>query len=491
VPPTTPTSRGPAGEVDEAQWTAFGRSLSGRLVRPDSPGYLTDLQLYDSRFDSVRPMGIAYCASPTDVQRSVSFARENALPFAARSGGHSYGGYSTSTGLIVDVTEMSTVQMSGRSSAGGTATIGAGARLIDVYSTLNGAGVSIPAGSCPTVGIAGLALGGGVGVVDRAYGLTCDAVRSLQVVTADSRAVTASPNSNPDLYWACRGGGGGNFGIVTSLTLQTFPTAPLTLVFLSWSWSEAPQVLPAWLEWAPVRPDQLWSNCLLEAAPAAAAPTLQVGVVWQGAPAGVESHLSALISAAGSQPSSRYSETVPFSHAMYVEGGCAAFSQAACHLPTQNPAGALTRQPSLAKSGYVRRPFNDAGVAGLIAGIDARQASRSQGAAGFDAYGGAINRIPAAATAFVHRSAMASVQYNVPFAPGTPAAELASSQQWLDSLYASLTSQMDGEAYQNYIDPALPNWPTAYYGSNLAGLKQVKRTWDPDGTFRFPQSIPV
>jgi FAD/FMN-containing dehydrogenase len=311
------------------------------------------------------------------------------------------------------------------------------------------------------------------------------------VVTADSRAVTASPNSNPDLYWASRGGGGGNFGIVTSLTLQTFPTAPLTLVFMSWPWSEASQVLPAWLEWAPVRPDQLWSNCLLEAAPSAATPTLQVGVVWQGGSGGVEPHLSSLTSAVGAQPSSRYTETVPFSHAMYVEGGCATFSQAACHLPTQNPSGMLTRQPSLAKSGYVRRPFNDAGVAALIAGIDTRQASRSQGAAGFDAYGGAINRVPAAATAFVHRSAIASAQYNVPFAPGTPAEELAVSQQWLDSWYGSLTSYMDGEAYQNYIDPALPNWATAYYGSNLARLKQVKQAWDPEDAFRFPQSIPL
>ena len=101
-----------AGQVDNAEWSAFGRSLSGRLVRPSSPGYLSDLQLYDSRFDSVRPMGIAYCASVTDVQRSLNFAREHDLPFAARSGGHSYAGYSTSTGLIVDVTQMSAVHLS-------------------------------------------------------------------------------------------------------------------------------------------------------------------------------------------------------------------------------------------------------------------------------------------------------------------------------------------------------------------------------------------
>ena len=86
---------------------------------------------------------------------------------------------------------------------------------------------------------------------------------------------------------------------------------------------------------------------------------------------------------------------------------------------------------------------------------------------------------------------MASVQYNVPFTPGTPPAELAASQAWLDSWYGSLQPYMDGQAYQNYIDPALRDWAHAYYGANLPRLKQVKRTWDPDSAFRFAQSIPL
>ena len=163
-----------------------------------------------------------------------------------------------------------------------------GARLIDVYTPLNNSGVSIPAGSCPTVGIAGLTLGGGVGVVDRAYGLTCDAMSSVVVVTADSRVVTADATTNSDLYWACRGGGGGNFGIATSFTYRTFPTSPLTLVFLTWPWAAAADVVPAWLSWAPSAPDQLWSNLLLMADPAGGSPKLQVGVVWMGPASGVE-----------------------------------------------------------------------------------------------------------------------------------------------------------------------------------------------------------
>ncbi len=480
---TTTSGVVPAGN---AAWSAFGRSLAGRLVRPSDAGYLTDLQLFDSRFDGVRPDAIAYCASPADVQRSIAFARSHDLPFAARSGGHSYAGYSTSSGLVIDVTSMATV--STRSSS---ATIGAGARLIDVYTALNGAGVSIPAGSCPTVGIAGLTLGGGVGVVDRAYGLTCDSLSSIEIVTSDSRLVTASAAVNADLYWACRGGGGGNFGIATTFDFNTFETSPLTLAFLTWPWAAAADVLPAWLEWAPPGPDELWSNCLLEAVPGGAAPKLQVGVVWAGSPPGIVGPLSQLTTAVGSGPSSRYVETVAFEHGMYVEGGCASFSQEACHLPSERSGGALTRQPSLAKSGYISAPLGDAGVQAVISGVQARQAQRAQGAVGLDAYGGAINRVAPSDTAFVHRSALASAQFNVPFDPGTPPDQLQASLSWLDSWYASVRPHMDGSAYQNYIDAGLTGWADAYYGANLDRLSAVKRAWDPDDAFHFAQSIPL
>ena len=482
-------------------WYDFGRSLSGRLVRPSDSGYLTDLQLFDSRFDVVRPAGIAYCASSTDVQRSIAFARDHGLPFAARSGGHSYAGYSTTTGLVIDVTSMATVSIasgsggsgSGGSGSGGSgsATVGAGARLIDVYSSLNASGVSIPAGSCPTVGIAGLTLGGGVGVVDRAYGLTCDALSSIEMVTADSRLVTASATVNPDLYWACRGGGGGNFGIATSFDFNTFQTSPLTLAFLTWPWSAAADVLPAWLGWAPQAVDQLWSNCILGSDPMGSDPTLQVGVVWIGSPTGISAPLAELAAAVGSSPSSRYIETVPFEHAMYVEGGCASFSRAACHLPNEMTGGLLSRQPSLAKSGYISAPLGDAGVQAVITGIQARQSQRAAGALGLDAYGGAVNRVDPSATAFVHRSALASAQLSVPFQPGTPSAQLDASLAWLDSWYSDVHPYMDGSAYQNYIDAGLAGWADAYYGANLSRLSQVKQEWDPDDAFHFAQSIPL
>src|SRR5581483_12527086 len=134
----------------------------------------------------------------------------------ARSGGHSYGGYSTTHGVVVDLALLSHVSVSGN-----RALVGPGARLGNVYATLNAHGLAIPAGTCPSVGIGGHALGGGFGLAARAWGLASDNLLSAQVVTADGRILTASPAGHADLFWACRGGGGGNFGIATRFVFLT------------------------------------------------------------------------------------------------------------------------------------------------------------------------------------------------------------------------------------------------------------------------------
>ncbi len=131
-------------------WAALARGLSGRLVRPGDASYSADKLLFDPRFDALNPAGIAYCHSVGDVVTCLAFVRKFGIPVAPRSGGHSYAGWSSTTGLIVDVTPLNEVIVSGT-----TAAIGAGARLIDVYGQMYAHGKVIPGGSCPTVGIAG------------------------------------------------------------------------------------------------------------------------------------------------------------------------------------------------------------------------------------------------------------------------------------------------------------------------------------------------
>jgi len=481
-----------------ANWTALGRELSsGRLVRPGSPGYGQARALFDPRFDDARPAGIAYCALPADVSACLAFARRFGVPVAARSGGHSYGGWSTTSGLVIDVSLMNRVTVD---AAAGTARVGSGTLLIDLYDRLAAHGMAVPGGSCPTVGVAGLALGGGVGVTGRLFGLTCDNVLSVQIVTADGGVRECGPASETDLFWACRGGGGGSFGVVTAFTLRTHPVPGLVLFFLRWPWSQAAAVVSAWQSWAPFAPDELWSNVHLSAAPGGGEPLISVGGTYAGSGAQAQAQLDRLYAAAGSPPQSVFAQAEPYLSVMLVEAGCADLSVPQCHLPSQNPAGVLGRPPELAKSDFYRAKLSPRGISTLLGQVERMgQVAGAAGATGgvaLDAFGGAINRVGTADTAFAHRDSLFLAQYStawdaVPGArgAGVGTAPVQRQRAWLRSFWAAMRPHASGEAYQNYADPDLIGWQRAYYGVNYPRLQQVKAAVDPANVFRFPQSV--
>ncbi|HLG66098.1 MAG TPA: FAD-binding oxidoreductase [Ktedonosporobacter sp.] len=479
----------PAPTATDNDWAQLARSLQGPLVRPGNPRYPTALQLFDPRYDSVRPAGIAYCASATDVQTCLAFVRRFSVPFAIRSGGHSYAGYSTTTGLIVDVTGMHAITVD---AAGGTATIGAGARLIDVYAALAQQGMALPAGSCPTVGIAGLTLGGGVGVIGRKFGLTCDNLLSAQVVVADGRILTCDANHDPDLFWALRGGGGGNFGVVTSFTFRVHQLSTLSLFTLRWPWSSAASVVNAWQHWAPQGPDELWSNCvLLTNSSKAANPIVLVNGVYVGGVAPLNALLQQLTGQINAAPVSDYVSGATLLDTMLYEAGCSGKSIDQCHLPSQNPQGQVARDTSAVKSAYYTTALPAQAINNLISAISRRQASPNlgDGGIGMDSYGGAINRVAVDATAFAHRNALFSSQFSASWQASDPASVVTANRDWLNQTWQSMGPYASGAAYQNYVDPDLSDWQQAYYGSNLPRLQRIKAAYDPDNFFHFAQSI--
>ena len=372
-------------------------------------------------------------------------------------------------------------------------TVGAGTRLIDLYNGLSAQGRTVPGGSCPTVGIAGLALGGGIGVVARAYGLTSDNVQSLQIVTADGQVRTCDSSSNPDLYWACRGGGGGNFGVVTSFTFTTYPAGQIVLFFLSWPWSQAAQVISAWQSWAPHAPDELWSNLHLAAAPGGSTPSVQVGGTYIGSLSAAQAQLETLYAGVGSEPSSPFLESTSWLHAMLVEAGCASLTVNECHLPTQNPQGQLSRASEYAKSDFFTTPLTSHAIGTLLSGVESlQQVSGAPGGSGgiaFDALGGAVNRVAAGATAFVHRNALFGAQYTTGWSAGSASGGVDRQHAWLREFWQSMRPYASGQAYQNYVDPDLTNWRQAYYGANYARLASIKAAYDPHRLFTFPQAI--
>jgi len=462
----------------------LARSIHGTVVAPGSAAYDQARLLESTRFDAVHPQAIVYCTSALEVSKTLRWARKYGIHVVPRSGGHSYAGYSTTTGVVLDVSRMSGVSVRGQ-----TAVVGAGAQLIDVYSKLAARGVTIPAGSCPTVGVAGLALGGGHGFASRKLGLTCDNVKSLQVVTAAGDVLTCDATHHPDLYWASRGGGGGNFGVATSFTFRVHPVSNVATYSIEWPWAQARQAIAAWQAFAPHAPDELFSVCdLLATDPGPAAA--RAHVVSSGQFFGSEADLRTLIAplANTGTPTTVSTRTRTYMEAVLFFAGCSGETVAQCH---QSPRGTVGRSTFKAKSDYVRTPLPAAAIDQLVQAIEARQANPQlgRGSVLLDAYGGAINRVPRTATAFVHRDQLFSIQYIAQWAPGSPASRVAANQQWLRSLTAAMHPSVSGQAYQNYIDPELAGWAAAYYGSNYTRLRAVKRRYDPRNAFRFAQSV--
>jgi FAD/FMN-containing dehydrogenase len=485
---TSATPAVPSG-AQVADLDALAKALGSKLLRPTDAGYLTASRLYSTRYDGIRPAAVAQCATTEDVQKCLAFIRATGMPVAARSGGHSYAGYSTTSGLVINLGPMKQVKATGAN----TATVGAGATLVDVYAGLASQNRSVPGGSCPTVGITGSTLGGGVGVVARKYGLSCDAVTAIDLVTVDGQAIRCTESSEADLYWAHRGGGGGNFGIVTAIEFQTHATQSLTHFLVRWDWSHAHDVVSAWQEWLPTTPNELWSSLHIDGAGSALdTPHVYASGVFVGSPSGLSPLLDSLQSASKAPMTSRYVQAGDYLSTMFVEGGCANLTTLECHRADTNPGGKLGREANASRSDFIASPLTPAGVDVLLAGIERRRTLNLPGGSVlFDAYGGAINSIAPGDTAFVHRDKLACLQYVAPWAASAPSPVVAANQAWLDGLWGQLRPYVSGYAYLNYIDPKLADWQHAYYGANLARLTSVKAAADPKNLLAFAQGLPT
>jgi FAD/FMN-containing dehydrogenase len=455
----------PAAAASDSRLRELARNVRGPVLTRSSAGYARARLPFNTRYDGVRPLAVVQPVSVRDVQQVVLWARRHRVRLAARSGGHSYAGYSTTSGVVVDLSRLDGVRLSGS-----VATIGAGARVIDVCQALARRGVAVPLGSCPTIGFGGLALGGGIGLASRRFGTTSDNVVSLDLVTADGRFRTCSARQNADLFWACRGGGGGNFGIVTGFRVRVRRVSNVSWYAASWPWSQADDVVRAWQGFAPDAPDGLFSLCSLGKG---TRPGIQSFGQFFGSEAQLRVLLRPLTNVAGASLSTG---TSPYYDAQLRWAGCLGRTPADCRTPR--------RSAFAAKSDYANVPLRADGIDTILRWIE-RVSGFGSGSLLLDSYGGAINRVRPDATAFVHRDARFSLQY-LAYWSGSSAAALA----WIRGFYAAMRPHVSGFAYQNYVDPELATWKHAYYGANYARLTRVKRRYDPDFFFRFPQAIP-
>jgi hypothetical protein len=458
----------------ERAWRYLASNLSGPLLRPGDFDFAKFAAPYNLRYAHTQPRAIALCATSKDVATAILWCRELEVPFAVRSGGHSYAGYSTTRGLLIDLSPMRSVRFD---PATGSARIGGGARNQDLYDALEKANAAITHGRCPAVGAAGFLLGGGIGFNMRERGLACDQLTASEIVTADGRILALGPNDNPDLFWACRGAGGGNFGINTAFTLQTFPAAPVTVFKLSWT-ARSPSPEAVFARLMPAldgAPEGFGSRVSLRAvAPAERAAGGDVTIDLIGQLKGKRGELDDILGAAyavGRPQQADIRETSYWDGQRFLE--------------ETDPPGYFQE-----RSTFLVRPLDGAALGDAFHWLRRWPGTGAAADLRFFQTGGRINAVAPAATAFVHRDSRWIMDVGLNWTATDSPIAVWRNREWQDEFYRAMLRFSTRGAYQNFVDPSLANWQQAYYGANLARLRRIKGQVDPSGVFRFPQAIP-
>jgi FAD/FMN-containing dehydrogenase len=422
-----------------------------------------------SKRKQLTPQVRVVASSPQSVGRTIQWATDNGVGFAIRSGGHSYEGFSQSADLVIDVRGMAAVQLSADKKS---VAIGSGASLGTVYAALGPSKRAIPAGTCFPVGVAGHSLGGGFGLLGRAFGLACDSVLSMEVVDASGNIFNVSAQENPDLFWALRGGGNGSFGVVTKFNFRTSAVNLVAKFAITWTRpvAQAVKVVFAWQEWLDSLPPAI--TCTLHLTKEAdGSIKVHIAGLSVGSESRLTTELKRLQRAAGAADALR-TNTLTFARAATIfNGGGPAYESVLMK----------------GKSDYIVEPMTEQGVSALLDGL---QKAPGEIAVLFDSYGGAINRVASDATAFVHRGKTKYlVQYFMQWNnPGATETNLAT----IRTLYASMRPYVSGACYVNYCDLDLgEGYAKAYWGDNLPRLMKIKAAFDPKNVFRHAQSVPL
>ena len=432
-------------------WGGLSTALGGKVLLPDNGSqFATAKQVFNTIYNGFTPAAIVTPTSAADVQKAMAFAAAHNLKVAPRSGGHSYIGASTANGAMV----FDLRQLPGGinyDAATGQVTVTPATSLYAMHEALAAAGRGIPTGTCPSVGAAGHALGGGLGANSRHAGLLCDQLTSASVVLPGGQAVTASAANSPDLFWALRGGGGGNFGVTTSLTFATFPTTDLDVVNLNFPPQSFAQVLVGWQNWLRSADRSSWAL--------ADSTTDQFGThcrILATCPVGSGGNVaSAIISAVGMRPSSTENHTFN-----YID------------LVRYLAVGNLNPSPLGYVGGSDVFPTVNAATAqGIASAVNAFPRGAGRMLAIMHALDGALASVAPGATAFPWRRQYALVQWYV-----EPSGDPSAATSLLNTAHQAVQPYSVG-GYVNYLEANQP--PSRYFGANLSQLTAVRQKYDP------------
>jgi FAD/FMN-containing dehydrogenase len=460
-------------DVADSDLEALRGALRGPVLTPGAPGY--DERPTYNAMHRRRPALIVRCRSTADIVDTVRFATRHRILTAVRGGGHSVAGHSSCDGgLVIDLTNMRGVIVDPDARI---ARVQGGALWVDVDRETQLHGLVVPGGVVSETGVAGLTLGGGEGWVRRKYGLTIDSLLSACVVCADGSVRTASPTSEPDLFWALRGGGG-NFGVVSSFEFRAHPLGPIVaFAGVFYPVADAARVLPAWRDFCADAPDEITSVAVaitMPAAPTLPAPIhnqacLVIGGVFVGDP---EEGMRAMqpLRELGT-PLADISQPMPFSAVQSAFDPFFPMGKLQSYWKAQN----LEALPDEAIEVIARRANERPSPVTLVATFQ---------------MGGAINRVGATDTAYAERSApwMSSIDGNWDDPGDSPA-----NVEWVRESFRQVGPYSTGITYTNFTGQAeeTPDALTSTaYGQNMARLRRVKARYDPENFFRLNPNIP-
>jgi FAD/FMN-containing dehydrogenase len=448
------TILGPARAAAEplaTGWEGLSAAVGGHLILPDNGQFGAAKQVFNTNYNGSRPAAIVAPTSVADVQKAMQYAAANKLQVAPRSGGHSYTGASTANGALV----FDLRQLPGGidyDAANSRVTAPPATSLYELHQVLAAAGRGIPTGTCPSVGAGGHALGGGLGSQSRHAGLLSDALTSASVVLPGGQAVTASAAENPDLFWALRGGGGGNFGVTTSLTFSTFPISDVDVVNLHYPPQSFAEMLVGWQNWLRTADKSNWA--LAEGTSDATGTHCRIMATCPVASG--RNVQSAITSAVGVQPTGTDIQT--FNHLDLVR-----------YLAADN----LNPAPLGYVGGSDVFPIINAGAAqGIAAAMNAFPAGAGRMLVIMHTLDGVLASVAPGATAFPWRRHSALVQWYVETS-GSPSA----AASWLGSAHQAV-QQYSAGGYVNYLEANQS--ASRYFGPNLSKLSAVRQKYDPD-----------
>jgi FAD/FMN-containing dehydrogenase len=437
------------------------------LVRAGDSRYDAARSIFNGMIDK-RPAVIARCASAADVIEALQLARADHLDVAVRAGGHSVAGLCLNDGgLVIDVRPMKQITVDARSRQ---VRVGAGVTWGEFDRATQEHGLATTGGRVSTTGVAGLTLGGGSGWAERAFGLACDNLVSVDLVTADGREAAASEDDNPDLFWALHGGGG-NFGVATSFVFGLHELGPLvTAGLLIWPGDAGPEVARAYRDYAYGAPDQLGSGLFLLTGP----PEQFVPAALQGTTVAVIAALWAGDVAEGAEamaPLRALEPQVDLVGPMpYAEFQCMIDDPPGRH--NYWSAEYLDDLPGEALDVFVTYGFE-------------RPSPFTQPV--LMPWGGAVARAGDDATPLTKRNASWIMH---PFAMWEDPADSATNIEWVKAFRRDIAPYASGGIYLNYIGVEGEDRVRAAYGEEkLRRLAAIKGEWDPANLFTGNQNI--